>query len=100
MWRHSFYLAFPLTFIHFVYTNMPQVWTLKIKDTPKLLLIRNFATCVLVINAANLTYSVLFDDYCNRGSDIYNLRVRNSMLLRSTIKKINAEHKTTFNAQS
>ncbi len=63
MWKHSVYLAVPMTFIHFIYTQMPQCWTYDRKTFPKLLFTINYCACVLVIAGINVTWSLLFEDY-------------------------------------
>ena len=63
MWKHSFFLAIPLTGIHFIYSNMPAVWTMSRKQVPKLLITINFVACILLINSTNLCYSLFFEDY-------------------------------------
>jgi hypothetical protein len=73
MWKHSFYLAVPLTGVHYVYYNMPQCWSLTRKTFPKLLITINYVACVLLINSVNVCYSLVFEDYCDRNSLIYNV---------------------------
>jgi len=63
MWKHSFYLAVPVTACHFVYTQMPECWTYTRKTFPKLLLAINYCACVILINSGNLVYSLAFEDY-------------------------------------
>ena len=63
MWKHSFYLATPLTLIHFIWVNTPHVWKYNFKTFPKLLFVINYGACVLMINSVNLIYSVLLEDY-------------------------------------
>lgn len=63
MFKHSIYIAVPLTGIHFIYTQMPQCWTYNFKTFPKLLFVINYCACVLIIGGLNATWSLLFDDY-------------------------------------
>ena len=100
MWKHSFVLAFPLTMGHFIWVRTPHVWGYTLRSLPKLLLTLNYLVCVLAINTVNLTYSVLFEPYCNRESSIYNPRVRNSTALRKLIRSTNDEHRQTLTGKS
>ena len=63
MFKHSFYTAVPLTMVHFIYTQMPDVWKYTRKTFPKLLLCINYVACILVLNAVNVTYSLMFEPY-------------------------------------
>ena len=89
MWKHSFILAAPLTMCHFIWTRTPHVWNYSFKTLPKLLLTLNYLVAVALINTVNVTYSLAFEDYCKRHSEIYNAKVRNSKALRSLIKQTN-----------
>ena len=86
MWKHSLYLSLPLTFVHFIYTQMPHCWSYTRKTFPKLLFGINYCACVLLLNTINLGYSLAFEDYCNRHSSIYNTQARNSKELLALIK--------------
>jgi len=96
MWKHSFILAVPVTGIHFIYTNMPQVWKMTRKTLPKFHIAFNYLTCVLLINAVNIAFSLTFEDYCKRNSLVYNTEIRNSRALRNMIKETNEQNKQTF----
>ena len=63
MWKHSLYVAMPLTVCHFVWTQMPKCWTYTVKTFPKLLFTINYCACILLINSVNLVYSLLLEDY-------------------------------------
>ena len=84
-WVHSFYLAVPLTMCHFIYTQMPDCWNYTRKTFPKLLLAINYTACVLMINAVNVSYSLALEDYCHRGSHIYDASKRTSHVLKGLI---------------
>jgi hypothetical protein len=62
MFKHSLVLAVPMTAIHFVWQN-PDCWKLTRKTFPKLLVAINYMFCVILINAVNSGYSVMFEDY-------------------------------------
>ena len=63
MWKHSFFLAAPLTMCHFIWVNTPHVWNYNLKTLPKLTIAINYGACILLINSVNLIYSVLLEDY-------------------------------------
>ena len=100
MWKHSFVLALPLTMGHFIWVRTPHVWSYTMKTLPKLLLSLNFLVCVLIINTLNISFSLMFEPYCDRQSSIYNPRVRNSQALRSLIRSTNETHKKTLQGKS
>ena len=100
MWKHSFILAFPLTMCHFIWQRQPQVWTYTLKTLPKLLLTLNYLVAVCLINTVNITFSLMFEDYCNRYSLIYNPKVRNSHALRKIIRETNEENRNTLAGKS
>ena len=100
MWKHSFILAAPLTMCHFIWQRQPHVWKYTLKTMPKLLLTLNYLVCVCLVNTVNIGYSVMFEDYCNRESQVYNPKVRNSTALRHLIKSTNDEHRTTLIGKS
>ena len=89
MFKHSFFVAVPITGIHFIYTNMPAVWSMTFKTFPKLLFSINYVFCLLLLNSANLTTSLVFDDYCKRDSPVYNIRERDLATLKGLISDTN-----------
>ena len=68
MWKHSFYLAMPLTMCHFIWQRQPQVWNYTWRTLPKLLLTLNYLVAVCCVNTVNITISLAFEDYCKRDS--------------------------------
>lgn len=62
MFNHSLALAAPCTALHFFWTN-PSAKKLSFSAFPKLLLALNYIAAVLMINTANISYSVLVEDY-------------------------------------
>ena len=63
MFKHSFVLAFPLSFIHFIWTRAPECWNYTIRTTPYRAFFRNYFICVMMINAINTTWSLAMEDY-------------------------------------
>ena len=100
MWKHSFILAGPLTMCHFIWQRQPHVWNYTLKTIPKLLLTLNYLVAVCLINTVNITFSLVFEDYCKRNSPIYNPHVRNSTALRKIIRDTNDEHRNTLTGKS
>ena len=76
------------------------MWNYSLKTLPKLLITLNYLVCVCLINTVNVTYSLAFEDYCDRNSKIYNTEVRNSSALRALIKQTNETHKKTLFGKS
>ena len=99
MWRHSFILGFPITTIYFIYTRMPGCWSLTRRTFPYRGFLYNYICAVLVINTVNTGSSLLVDGYCDRHSDIYNPKLRNTRALKQLIKETNDAHRNTVEAQ-
>ena len=49
-----------------------------------------------LINAVNISYSLLLEDYCKRNSKIYDIKARNAKVLRGLIAKTNQNEKKTM----
>eukprot|EP00347_Sterkiella_histriomuscorum_P023954 403332811 len=99
MFRHSFIIAFPLTLTYHIWTNQPKVWSYSLRTIPYLKIGFQFATCVLLINALNVTWSMMFEEYCDRKSQIYDQK-RGSFVLRNLIKETNDNHTKTLDGKS
>ena len=93
MWKHSLVMGVPFTLIHFIYKNMPQCWKLTPKTMPYQQIGLNYITCVLILNTLNMAYSVVFEDYCDVKSSIYDPKLRGSKTLKSLIKDTNQQHR-------
>ena len=89
MFIHSFYLSTPLSGIYFIYTNMPQCWNYTLRTFPYKLLLKNYGMFMLIINCANIGFSLMFEDYCKRDSEVYSVRQRNAHALRALIRDTN-----------
>ena len=63
MFKHAFVLAGPLTFIHFIWTEAPGCWNLRLRTLPFKKIFRNYFTCVLLINAVNTFWSLSVEEY-------------------------------------
>ena len=63
MFKHSFVLAAPLTFIHFIWTQSPKCWEYRFKTFPYKHALKNYAMCILIINAVNTFWSVVGEEY-------------------------------------
>ena len=78
MWKHSIYVALPTTGIYFIYSRMPECWEYTRKTMPYKAFAINFVCVTLIINAYNTVWSLAFEDYCKRGSTIYDTKKRNA----------------------
>jgi len=87
---HSVYLAFPFAVIHFLWTDK-KAFSYKLKTFPFLLFSINYCFVMIGLFAFNSTSTLIFDDYCKRGSYIYDTD-RTSQALKTAINKINKEH--------
>ena len=79
---------------------MPAVWTYTFKTMPWKALTLNYLGVVLVINAYNTAYSLMFEDYCKRSSSIYDVKKRNAHALRKLIKDTNDNEKKTVRGKA
>ena len=52
-----------LTFIHFIWTEAPGCWNLRLRTLPFKKIFRNYFTCVLLINAMNTFWSLSVEEY-------------------------------------
>ena len=52
---------------------MPGIWSTTFKTFPYKKFGIVYLECVLIMNVANTAYSIAFDDYCKRSSNIYNI---------------------------
>ena len=59
-----------------------------------------YVTVLAVTNIANLTYSLALEDYCKRDSQIYDVKERNTRVLRKLIKETNDKEKLTIKGKS
>ena len=100
LWKHSFYLAFPTCGCYFIYTRMPEVWSLTRQTFPYRSLAKTYVGAFMFINAYNTLYSLLLEDYCKRNSAIYDTKKRNAKVLRNLIKDTNTQHKKTVEGKS
>ena len=85
MFKHSFYVAFPITGTYFIWARMPQCWKYSIRTFPKLLFAIEYVGCVLLINSVNIVTSLMFDDYCKRHSPVYDIKDRDLRKLKGII---------------
>ena len=63
MFRHSFVLGLPLTFVHFIWTRSPACWNYTIRSMPYKAFFKNYMLCILLVNAVNTTWSLFTEDY-------------------------------------
>jgi hypothetical protein len=73
MFRHSFVLGMPMSFIYFIWTEQPRVWNYGLRTLPYKKIGLQFGAIVLLINSINAVWSVAFEDYCNRNSPVYDI---------------------------
>ncbi len=100
MMRESIFLAIPITGTYFIWSNMPQVWKFNRKTMPWNTLGMNLFVILGLINAVNISYSLIFEDYCKRNSKIYDVRARNAKVLRGLIADTNQNEKKTISGKS
>ena len=82
LWKHSFVLGVPSTMVVFIWRNMPQCWSYTRKTFPFKVLALNYLQILLAVNAVNSAYSLAFEPYCRRDSDIYDINDRSLNKLR------------------
>jgi hypothetical protein len=100
LWKHSLYMAVPMTGIYFIYSRMPDCWKYTRKTFPIGALAFTYVTMVALICAYNTVWSMTFDDYCKRNSRIYDVKQRNARVLRDLIRETNEAHKKTVSGKA
>ena len=93
-------MGVPMTGIYFIYTRMPGCWDYTRKTFPFKSLALTYMTVTLFINAYNISWSLIFEDYCKRGSAIYDVQRRNAKVLRELIRDTNETHKKTVSGKA
>lgn len=63
MFKHSFVISMPLTFIHFIWTKSPECWKYTFRTVPYKSFFKNYFLCVLIMNSANAAWSLAVEDY-------------------------------------
>ncbi len=79
---------------------MPGCWDYSRKTFPYKTLGYYFIGTLFAINIGNTVYSLAFEDYCKRSSSIYDIKKRNSHVLRKLISQTNDNEKKTIKGKS